>query len=55
MTDLDDARRLGELEQVAEQVQALLERERETAGTVDDLAVQGLHSAVLFWSGVRST
>lgn len=53
MTDLDDARRLGELEQVAELVTALVEQEREQPGAVDDLAVQGLHGAALFWSTVR--
>lgn len=55
MTDLDNARRLGELEQVVEMVAALLEQERERPGSVDDVAVQGLHGAVLFWSAVRST
>lgn len=50
MTDLDNARRLGELEHVAELVEDLLRREREHPGSVGDVAIQGIHNAVTFWS-----
>ena len=51
MTDLDDVRRLGELEHVAELVEDLLRREREHPGSVSGTwAIQGVHNAVTFWS-----
>lgn len=52
---VEDARRLGMLEHVAELLAVLRDREAVSPGAVEELLVYGLHNAITGWCRVTGT